>query len=69
MTPHDPACFRLECIPSWRLRKARAVPNSVRTLEWAKRCLGVLPRRVRQEGQSLWQWSNPALPHDVRECR
>jgi hypothetical protein len=37
--------------------------------EWAKRRLGVVGRRVRRDGRSFWQWSNPALPHDAGRRR
>ena len=37
--------------------------------ERAKRRLGVVGRRVRRDGRSFWQWSDPALPHDAGRCR
>ncbi len=43
--------------------EARAAGYCVRTLERAKRRLGVIARRVRKDGQAFWQWSDPALPH------
>jgi hypothetical protein len=42
---------------------ARAAGYCARTLERAKRRLGVVARRVRKDGRALWQWSDPVLPH------
>jgi hypothetical protein len=47
--------------------EARAAGYCARTLERAKRRLGVVARRVRKDGRAFWQWSEPALPHGVSQ--
>ena len=42
--------------------EAEAAGYCARTLERAKRRLGVVARRVRKDGRAFWQWSDPALP-------
>ena len=37
--------------------EAQAAGYCVRTLERAKRRVGVVARRVRKDGQAFWQWS------------
>ncbi len=49
--------------------EARAAGYCVRTLERAKRRLGVVARRVRKDGRAFWQWSDPALPHGAGRRR
>ena len=49
--------------------EARAAGYCVRTLERAKRRLGVIARRVRKDGRALWQWSDPTLPHGAGRRR
>ena len=49
--------------------EARAAGYCARTLERAKRRLGVVARRVRKDGRALWQWSDPALPHGAGRRR
>jgi len=49
--------------------EAQAAGYCVRTLERAKRRLGVVARRVRKDGRALWQWSDPALPHGAGRRR
>jgi hypothetical protein len=49
--------------------EAGAAGYCVRTLERAKRRLGVVARRVRKDGRVLWQWSDPALPHGAGRRR
>ena len=48
---------------------ARAAGYCTRTLERAKRRLGVVARRVRQGGRAFWQWSDPAEPHGAGRRR
>ena len=49
--------------------EARAAGYYIRTLERAKRRLGVVARRVQREGRSFWQWSDPAVPHGAGKRR
>ena len=45
---------------------ARAAGYCLRTLERAKRRVGVVARRVRKDGRALWLWSESTLPHGAR---
>jgi len=49
--------------------EARAAGYCVRTLERAKRRLGVVARRVHKDGRAFWQWSNSTLPHGAGRRR
>ena len=48
---------------------ARLAGYGVRTLERAKRRVGVVARRVRKDGQAFWQWSNSTVPHGAGRRR
>lgn len=43
--------------------EAQAAGYCPRTLERAKRRLGVAARRKRKDGRAFWEWTHPALPH------
>jgi hypothetical protein len=49
--------------------EARAAGYCVRTLERAKRRLGVAARPVQKDGRALWLWSNSTLPHGAGRRR
>ncbi len=49
--------------------EAEAAGYCLRTLERAKRRIGVVARRVRKDGQAIWQWSDSALPHGAGRRR
>jgi hypothetical protein len=56
--------------PAKELREeARAAGYCIRTLTRAKRRLGVAARRVQEDGQAFWQWSNSTLPHNAGRRR
>ena len=65
----DAACFRGPGAGK-SLRTADLAARVLQPDAWrAKRRLGVVAQRVRKDGQALWQWSDPALPHGAGRRR
>jgi hypothetical protein len=49
--------------------KARTAGYCARTLERAKKRLGVVARQARKDGRNVWLWSDPAVPQGAGKGR